>query len=697
MVLTLAGKAPVDSEWCPGPNRRVSDEAAAKSIFDKVILLEEGQKFYERNIVEIREEVSPVRFHLDVALEIQQASEEGEKVWRNYRTWLSNFAQRFRGSCKLEYVRGVHYSASITMPDGTTFHSGSTGSFQLASRKLYPHVVSLAEGKSFYERFGPPLSLPKPQGPSTATPSIGVPELTESERIQMTVATLPAGMILEQVIAQPGTAVLNVYVRLHGPNIDERLATWREELRRRGVPINLIPKMNWLDSTGLREELAGAYILRHPSQIDEYVGRSRTSPVAVRARPLPPMYKLSADRRNRDTFSIDPPNSLDVDDAISFGERPERPLPPGQTWVGIHIAAAADFVSPNDAIEQAAIAVGAATYGRSHIKGILPPDLAFDLASLHTHVDRLAFTVYLRLDENDRFVEIDLFPERSLIRNRRRYTYRDIDDTFAGLRSDHRTRILQRLGQATAHLKQIRTGSPESAKPEAGTLVSELMILANSATGLYLQSEGVPFFRLLNPAPNDEEFAFDMTAYARWLADTVTGYSNFRFKPEKTQAGADAVTATGRASTYSVTEGGHWSIGSPVYGHFSSPLRRAADLVNQGQLARFVDNKPHRSVDALRKIEPALNDAIIRFRRTRQRRQLSLEKLKRTLEKVGQTRTVTVTAVGDGEIRMSGEPAFSEGYVERAFSHRRLKVGDRVDVILSGVDLEREGLLYLLP
>eukprot|EP00928_Gymnodinium_smaydae_P080470 TRINITY_DN64157_c0_g1_i1.p1 TRINITY_DN64157_c0_g1~~TRINITY_DN64157_c0_g1_i1.p1 ORF type:complete len:1022 (+),score=282.12 TRINITY_DN64157_c0_g1_i1:167-3232(+) len=330
--------------------------------------------------------------------------------------------------------------------------------------------------------------------------------------------------------------------------------------------------------------------------------------------PGPDDLKGRTDLRGICVCSVDPPGCKDIDDAVSC-----EPLPNGNFRVGVHIADVTHFVLPGTAIDQEASERCTTVYLVEKRTDMLPSLLTTDLCSLVGGVERLCFTVLWELTPDADIVKIDYC--KAIIKSRAALSYaeaqarmddpNDTSEITLSLRNLNRLCKLIRakrvargaLELASQEVKfeldsetQDPTDVAEYEQRETNKLIEELMLLANQAVATKIL-ESFPMFGVLrrHPPPKDEalktlrkllgkhglDFKFDSNKELGRSLDAAVKpddpFFNTLVRTMATRCMNQAVyfcTGEVQPALYS-----HYGLAMDLYTHFTSPIRRYADVL----------------------------------------------------------------------------------------------------------------------
>ncbi|PTB69887.1 RNB-domain-containing protein [Trichoderma citrinoviride] len=364
-----------------------------------------------------------------------------------------------------------------------------------------------------------------------------------------------------------------------------------------------------------------------------------------------PGWRDREDLRDLLICSIDPPGCQDIDDALHA-----RLLPNGNYEVGVHIADVSHFVKPANAMDTEASIRGTTVYLVDKRIDMLPMLLGTDLCSLKPYVERFAFTVIWELDENADIVNVRF--TKSVIKSREAFSYEQaqlrIDDAS---QQDDLTKGMRMLLMLSKKLKKKRMdagalslSSPEikvhmeseSSDPidvktkellDTNSLVEEFMLFANVSVAAKIY-EAFPQTAILRrhaapPKTNFDELSDQLrikrglelrTDSSKALADSLDKcvdpkepFFNTLVRIMATRCMMSAEYFCSGTQAY--PEFRHYGLASEIYTHFTSPIRRYADLLAHRQLAAAIGYEAvHPSVRSRGRLEAVCKNINVRHR-----------------------------------------------------------------------------------
>jgi ribonuclease R len=325
------------------------------------------------------------------------------------------------------------------------------------------------------------------------------------------------------------------------------------------------------------------------------------------------------DFRLMTTFTIDPEDAKDFDDALSL-----EILPNGNYRVGVHIADVTHYINPNSVLEQEAFDRATSVYLVDRTIPMLPEKLSNELCSLRPKEDKLTFSAVFELDTKAQIVS-EWFG-RTIIHSDHRFTYeqaQEIIESGKGIFAEE-LKILNSLalqlkkerfakGAVNFETTEVKFKLDEKGKPlavipkvrkDAHKLIEEFMLLANKrvATFIYNQKKGAEkntFVYRIHDYPDPDKVK-DFAQFAKQfghrlhvdeksisrslnkLMDEIEG------KPEQNVLQQLAVRSMAKAK-YSTDAKGHFGLAFEHYSHFTSPIRRYPDMMAHRLLQHYLD------------------------------------------------------------------------------------------------------------
>src|SRR5881296_3130108 len=307
--------------------------------------------------------------------------------------------------------------------------------------------------------------------------------------------------------------------------------------------------------------------------------------------------------------TIDPDDARDFDDAIHVEKI-------GSGWrLGVHIADAAAYVEPDSPLDREARRRGNSVYLPDRVIPMLPERLSNGVCSLKPGVDRLTHSVFVHFDKNG--VVRSAWFAHSVIRSAHRFTYKH---AYAILKSPPRDQLGERLhlswelaallrrkrferGGLDLDFPEVKVWVDSHGKPvrlervendESHQLIEECMLAANEAVARELKKRAVPTIYRIHENPDPDklaeyrEFVLSFNYKVGDLAhraEVQRLLAAIRGKPEE-QALKIGLLKSLKRARYFPQPLGHYGLAKPNYLHFTSPIRRYADLVVHRALRR---------------------------------------------------------------------------------------------------------------
>ncbi len=459
-----------------------------------------------------------------------------------------------------------------------------------------------------------------------------------------------------------------------------------------------------------------------------------------------PEAKVRRDMRDVPTFTIDPKDAKDFDDAISFKE-----LPTGKFEIGIHIADVSYFVRPGTSLDTEGSRRANSVYLVDRTIPMLPEALSADICSLVPDQDRFTYSCVLVLDKSGK-VESEWFG-RTVIHSDKRFTYEEAAEVLDTHKGPY-VRELETLNTIAKelHKERVRKGSvifeKDEVKIELGPdfkpirvsvkerlathkLVEEFMLLANKHVAHYLfratgKLGGGAVYRIHDtPDPDRIEL---LRTFLRSLGYKFEGDPKkfgakeinqlfLQIKGEDVEALVQtAVLRSMAKAVYSVRNIGHFGLGFEYYTHFTSPIRRYPDVLVHRLLTKYLSGK------ALDAVELANFERIAKYSSTKEkeaadaeRESIKFKQAEYMAPRIGQEFDGLITGVTEWGIYVEEQTTKCEGMVRLSsladdfyeFNENKFalvgkrtkkvyRLGDKLRIKLSEVDVQRHQLTWTL-
>jgi len=323
------------------------------------------------------------------------------------------------------------------------------------------------------------------------------------------------------------------------------------------------------------------------------------------------------------TFTIDPEDAKDFDDAISF-----RKLDNGNFEIGVHIADVTHYVKPNSILDQEAYDRATSVYLVDRTIPMLPERLSNELCSLRPREDKLTFAAVFEIDDKMKIAK-EWFG-RTIIHSDVRFTYEEaqvilekgqgvladelrvLNDTAKKLRKERFKKGAVNFETTEVKFKLDAKGKPLAVIPkvrkDAHKLIEEFMLLANKqvATFVYNVNKGKEkntYVYRIHDFPDPEkvrnfsvfarQFGHKMNVDEHSISKSLNSLmSEIEGKPEQNILEQLAIRTMAKAK-YSTDVKGHFGLAFDHYAHFTSPIRRYPDMMAHRLLQHYLDNGKH--------------------------------------------------------------------------------------------------------
>ncbi|GAA4140240.1 ribonuclease R [Sphingobacterium kyonggiense] len=330
--------------------------------------------------------------------------------------------------------------------------------------------------------------------------------------------------------------------------------------------------------------------------------------------------KKRHDFRETTTFTIDPADAKDFDDAISF-----KKLENGNYEIGVHIADVSHYVIPDSNLDKEAFERGTSVYLVDRVIPMLPERLSNNLCSLRPNEDKLCFSAVFELDEKANV--IDQWFGRTVIHSDRRFSYEEAQEIIEGKEDPLSEAILKlnelafilrerkfKSGAISFETEEVKFLLDDNGKPlgvytkirkEAHKLIEDFMLLANRKVAEYIGKQGkgknkLTFVYRFHDVPNTEtltsfsQFASRFGHRLSFRSDKETAKSLNQMM-EKIEGSKEQNLLTSLAirsmakAIYTTKKASHYGLAFDYYTHFTSPIRRYPDVMVHRLLQYYLD------------------------------------------------------------------------------------------------------------
>lgn len=329
--------------------------------------------------------------------------------------------------------------------------------------------------------------------------------------------------------------------------------------------------------------------------------------------------KRRRDFRKVTTFTIDPDDAKDFDDALSI-----QKLENGNWEIGIHIADVSHYVRPGTALDDEAVSRATSVYLVDRVIPMLPEKLSNKVCSLRPNEEKLVFSAVFEMDEKAKV--INEWFGRCIINSDQRFTYDDAQAIIEGGEGPLKDEVLTMHSLAQAlRAKRFENGAIAFEKEEvkfkldekgnpievylkeykdSNKLVEEFMLLANKQVATFIgkpkQGQPKTFVYRIHDNPVQERLEMLVTIAGqlgykvelgprRIVTDSLNKLlADVKGKGEENMLSTMAIRSMAKAE-YSTDNIGHFGLGFDYYTHFTSPIRRYPDVMVHRLLQRYLD------------------------------------------------------------------------------------------------------------
>jgi len=451
------------------------------------------------------------------------------------------------------------------------------------------------------------------------------------------------------------------------------------------------------------------------------------------------------DFRNITTFTIDPEDARDFDDAISI-----KKLQNDNYQIGVHIADVSHFVRKGTAVYDEALKRATSVYLVGNVLPMLPHKLSNNLCSLVPGEDRLAFSVIFDIDISAKILSYKI--EKCVINSDKRFTYEEAQEIIDSKRGQfaEEMNVINKIANSLKNKRiehgsinfirpEVRFSLDENGKPikvelkkiqESNKLVEEFMLLANKTVASHMMNienkNPDSFVYRVHDVP-DEEKILEFDRFVSSLGYVFN--SRARNKSKELQKLLDQIKGMSEESVineiairtmakaiYSTDNIGHYGLGFKNYTHFTSPIRRFPDLIVHKLIYNYLDYSD-RELYSLDEIDYICNHSSTQERNavSAERKSVKLKQIEFLEDKIGSEFNGIISGVMHFGLFIEIEENLAEGLVrmrdmeddyyihdEKQYSligrstGKVLRLGDKVKVKLIRIDAEKQEIDFIL-
>lgn len=393
-----------------------------------------------------------------------------------------------------------------------------------------------------------------------------------------------------------------------------RITEWTDDTKNpKGEVVDILGKKGENDAeiNAIMAEFGLPYI--YPESVDKAAQK-------IDAGITPEVVAQRLDMRDVTTFTIDPKDAKDFDDALSI-----RRLKDGKWEIGVHIADVTHYVKPDTIIDKEAQKRATSVYLVDRVVPMLPEHLSNGICSLRPDEDKLTFSCIFKMDDNGKVLDSNI--TRTVTRSNRRFTYEEAQDVIETGKGDYAEELttLDRLakilrkeryeeGSVEFDRMEVRFDIDENGHPtgvyfkeskDANKLIEEFMLLANKTVA---QAIGMPqgkkkpkaFVYRVHDMPDPGKLS-DLSTLSRTFGYKVKSsgsprevnksinrmLADVKGKGEENFLSTLAIRSMAKA-IYTTTNIGHYGLGFDYYTHFTSPIRRYPDMMVHRLLEKYL-------------------------------------------------------------------------------------------------------------
>ena len=519
-----------------------------------------------------------------------------------------------------------------------------------------------------------------------------------------------------------------------------RITQWRdEEMNPKGEVVDILGKKgeNTAEMHAILAEFGLPYT--YPVNVEKAANE-------IDAGITPEEISKREDFRNVTTFTIDPRDAKDFDDALSI-----RKLKNGNYEVGVHIADVTHYVSPTSIIEKEAKQRATSVYLVDRTIPMLPEHLSNGICSLRPNEEKLTYSTIFEMDEHANVLKSRIV--RTVIKSDRRFTYEEAQQIIETGEGEFKEEILtlDKLAKELRHRRyengalefdraEVRFEIDKDGKPisvffkeskDANKLIEEFMLLANITVAEHIGKvpkgkKAKTFVYRVHDTPDPEKINNFSQIAARFGFKVKTEgapkevnrginrlLKDVKGRGEENMLSILAIRSMAKAM-YTTENIGHYGLAVPYYTHFTSPIRRYPDMMVHRLLAKYAEGG--RSADKIKIEEQCKHSSDMeQLAANAERASIRYKQVEFMQDKLGEVYEGVISAVTEWGFYVELDENKCEGLVpvrdladdyydfdEKNFCltgrkyHNTYTLGDIVRVQVARADLDKKQLDFAL-
>ena len=449
------------------------------------------------------------------------------------------------------------------------------------------------------------------------------------------------------------------------------------------------------------------------------------------------------DIRNTTTFTIDPKDAKDFDDALSV-----KKLKNTNWEIGVHIADVSHYVEDGGIIDREAIERATSVYLVDRVIPMLPEVLSNDICSLKPNQDRLAYSVLFEIDEMGSIIKYDI--KKTVIHSDVRFTYESAQKIITHKKGELVTELLlldkiskilrkkrQKNGSINFESTEVKFILDDDSMPidvyfkeslSTNHLIEEFMLLANKTIAKHIgfpKNKAKQFVYRIHDIPDKEristlneivkKFGHNIENNNPKILSKSLNYLLEKVKGEPEQQMVETLTIRSMAKAiYTTSNIGHYGLAFDYYSHFTSPIRRYPDLIVHRLLDKYITGNNEKDEIDLEKVCKHCSE-MEKIASQAERDSIKYMQVKFLKNKIGKTYDGTISGVTEwglyieitankceGLVKISSIKNDHYVYNEKKYSITgyRSKItytlGQKVRIKIQRADLERKQMDFIL-